>query len=198
MDCRISNYDDMYVDGGERYFLVGLSAIHVIHEVLKRVNVAGIQSVLDLPCGGGRELRFLVRRFPEAAVSACDIVAEHVEFCSRAFGVKGYYSKPDFDDLSLGEQYDLIWCGSLIPLLPAKDTSKLLRFFERHLRPGGLAIWTTMGDRSAERLKSGYHYGLPKESVLPLLQSYYETGYGYWCRSTSSLSAWMGVVKSTH
>lgn len=36
-------------------------------------NLKVVRTILDLPCGGGRVLRFLVHRFPKAEVTACEL-----------------------------------------------------------------------------------------------------------------------------
>jgi SAM-dependent methyltransferase len=178
VDCTISNHDTMYIADVKNYLLAGLSAVQTINRVLSLVSLSKINSVLDFACGSGRVLRFLVKRFPDASFSACDTVKEMVDFCVERFGAKGYYSQPDFDSLSLGAEYDLIWCGSLVTHLTAKDIQKLLRFFERHLRPAGLAIVTLHGDHVAARLRAGHTCSLSPEFIQDLLKSYEQTGYG--------------------
>src|SRR2546427_1790116 len=76
VSSRIFYNDGMYASNGAHYFGVGLSAIHCIDEAMRQGRLDKIQSILDLPCGGGRVLRFLARRFPAAKIMACDLQRE--------------------------------------------------------------------------------------------------------------------------
>ena len=58
---------------GKHYYKVGLSAIRCINEALKLAGLTKVGSILDLPCGSGRVLRFLVHQFPEAEITGCEL-----------------------------------------------------------------------------------------------------------------------------
>src|SRR5689334_1184134 len=58
VSSRIYHNDGMYYGDGAQYFHVGLSAMHCIDEAVNRAGLKSINSILDLPCGGGRVLRF--------------------------------------------------------------------------------------------------------------------------------------------
>src|SRR5438132_6598087 len=88
VDSRISYNDGMYKGDGEHYFRVGLSAIHCIDEALREAQIESVKNILDLPCGYGRVLRFLVHRFPQAHVTACELMPDAVRFCAETFGAK--------------------------------------------------------------------------------------------------------------
>src|SRR5262249_5267499 len=98
------------------YLVAGLSALRCIMLVLEylRTDPASIRSVLDLPSGGGRVLRFLRTGFPDATLVACDTNEALVEFCGKAFGARVTRSTPDINQLHLPGSFDLIWCGSLL------------------------------------------------------------------------------------
>src|SRR5437870_5169480 len=66
VETRISPNDGMYVGNGAHYYRAGLSAIDCIEQALIAARISTVRNVLDLPCGHGRVLRFLVHRFPEA------------------------------------------------------------------------------------------------------------------------------------
>ena len=69
IDSRISPHDGMYKGDGDHYFKVGLSAINCIDKAMAAAGLSEPKRVLDLPCGHGRVLRFLVQRFPDASFS---------------------------------------------------------------------------------------------------------------------------------
>ena len=180
VESRISPRDTMYTGDGAHYFKVGLSAMRVVEEALRRANLPVVGRVLDLPCGHGRVLRFLVRRFPEAAFTACDLDRDGVDFCARTLGATPVYSSIDLDALAFDAPFDLIWCGSLITHLDAPATRALFRLFARHLAPGGLMLFSAHGDFVARRMPTGeFDYMLTGEQVETITRRYAATGFGY-------------------
>jgi SAM-dependent methyltransferase len=179
-ESRVSPRDTMYTGDGAHYFKVGLSAMRVLEEALRRANLKHAGHVLDLPCGHGRVLRFLVRRFPQARFTACDLDRDGVDFCARVFGATPVYSVTDLDALSFDARFDLIWCGSLVTHLDAAHARALFRLFARHLAPGGLLLFSAHGDFVARRLPRGeFDYMLTKAQTEAITRRYHETGFGY-------------------
>lgn len=172
--------DSMYVGNGAHYYKVGLSALRCIDEAIAAAKLSDLRNILDLPCGSGRVLRFLVQRFPEAEFTACEIQREAVEFCVRTFGAQPAYSSVNFDELSLGKKFDLIWCGSLATHLNQGDIMALLRMFRRHLSEGGLVVFTTHGDFVSRRIPNREaDYTLTEEQIDSIGLNYPQTGYGF-------------------
>jgi len=176
--------DSMYDGDGAHYYKVGLSAIHCIDEALERAKLTAklidLRAILDLPCGSGRVLRFLVQRFPRAEITACEIQRGPVEFCVRTFGAEPAYSSVNLDEVSLRKKFDLIWCGSLATHLNERDIVALFRLFCRHLAPGGLVIFTTHGDFVCRRIpKREFDYGLAEEQIDRIGRDYPQTGCGF-------------------
>ena len=177
---KIHYNDGMYDGDGDHYYKVGLSAIRNIDEALELVGLANPRNILDLPCGYGRVLRFLVHRFPAANITAGELDAGAVDFCVREFGASPAYSSPDLALLSLPSRFDLIWCGSLVTHLNAVGIRALLACFARHLVPGGLLMFTTHGERAIQRmLDREFEYGIEQEIIPSLISSCRETGFGY-------------------
>jgi SAM-dependent methyltransferase len=180
VESRISPRDTMYAGDGAHYFKVGLSAMRLVEEASRRANLSAVAHVLDLPCGHGRVLRFLARRFPRAAFTACDLDRDGVDFCARTFGATPVYSLTDLDALSFDTRFDLIWCGSLITHLDAPATRALFRLFARHLAPGGLLLFSAHGDFVARRMPSGeFDYMLTGKQVETITRRYADAGFGY-------------------
>lgn len=170
----------MYIGNGAHYFKVGLSAIDCIEIAMNASGLASVGHVLDLPCGHGRVLRFLVHRFPNAKFTAADLDRKGVDFCVQTFGAEGIYSQLDLADFSLNCQFDLIWCGSLITHLNATGIQELLAFFVRHLMPGGLLVFTTHGERVIHQmLNRKFDYGIAEENIPLLNDSYRKKGFGF-------------------
>jgi SAM-dependent methyltransferase len=174
----ISTGDGMYIGDGEHYFRVGLSAIRCIDEAIAAARLGPVRRVLDLPCGHGRVLRFLAHRFPQAEIVASDLDRKGVDFCVKALGSRGIYSEPNPKDFFAGGEFDLIWCGSLVTHLNAEGIRGLLACFVRELKPKGLLIVTTHGDRVVQRmLAQDFDYAI--ESTAPLINAYRRDGFGF-------------------
>lgn len=169
----------MYAGDGDHYFRVGLSAIHCIDEGLSQARIQP-RKILDLPCGGGRVLRFLAARFPEAELTVCDLQHDMVDFCARQFGGRAVYSKENLSELSFDDRFDLIWCGSLATHLDAAKIREMLELFDRSLSPAGLVVFTTHGDQAIRMMRDrNMNYGVSREAIRKLVDSYQQTGYGF-------------------
>ena len=180
VETRISAGDGMYTGNGAHYFTVGLSAIRSIDQAINAAELGDVKRILDLPCGHGRVLRFLVHRFPQAEITASDLDRKGVDFCARTFGAKAAYSNPKLDDFYLQGKFDLIWCGSLITHLDEAGIRALLAFFARHLQPRGVLILTAHGERVIQRMRNGeFEYGIPSDSIVQIIDAYRKHGFGF-------------------
>jgi SAM-dependent methyltransferase len=180
VDSRIYYNDGMYNGDGVHYFKVGLSAIRCINEAIAAAGLKTVRAILDFPCGSGRVLRFLVQRFPEAEITACELDHGPVEFCVRTFGARPAYSSLNLDEVSLDSRFDLIWCGSLATHLNERGIVALIKLFRRHLVDGGLMIFTTHGDVVPHRIVAReFDYGLAPEQIERIGADYPATGYGF-------------------
>lgn len=180
VSAKIYFNDSMYDGNGAHYYRVGLSAIQCIDEALEQAKLTEVRTILDLPCGSGRVLRFLVQRFTEAEFTACEIQRGAVKFCVRTFGASPAYSSVNLDEVSLNKRFDLIWCGSLATHLNERAIVALFRLFSRHLAPGGLVIFTTHGDFVSRRIpRREFDYGLTEEQNDRIGTDYPETGYAF-------------------
>jgi SAM-dependent methyltransferase len=172
--------DTMYDGDGAHYFKVGLSAISCIDSSLAQAKLTNVRTILDLPCGSGRVLRFLTERFPEAEITACEIQRGPVQFCVRTFGALSAFSSANLDEVDLAKKFDLIWCGSLATHLNERDIVALWRLFVRHLAPGGLVVFTTHGDFAAQRVSQReFDYSIPEEQIGGIVDEFKRTGYGF-------------------
>jgi SAM-dependent methyltransferase len=180
VSSRIYYRDRMYNEDGLQYYRVGLSAIRCIVEARSRATLKDVRTILDLPCGGGRVLRFLVHRFPRAEITACELASGAVEFCARTFGARPAISSLKLDEVSLGKKFDLIWCGSLVTHLNETGIASLFRLFQRHLAAGGIMIFTAHGDFVQHRIPTrDFDYGLDPEQIDRIGNDYPKTGYGF-------------------
>lgn len=173
--------DGMFKGNLEHYFGVGSSALR---SILLGLIAAGrepstVRQLLDLPCGHGRVLRWLPVAFPEAELTACDLLRDGVDFCRTELGAVPAYSREDPTHLELPGRFDLIWCGSLLTHLDEERWHDFLAFFSRHLTPSGVLIFTTHGRLVPLRIARGWDYGLDVEALRRLLEAFRSKGFGY-------------------
>ena len=175
----IAERDSMFQGDASHYFNTGEEAVQLIQRL--RPELPATATILDLPCGHGRVLRHLRRRFPDAEIACCDIDREAVDFCSANFGATGFYSNEECE-LHFDRQFDLIWCGSLVSHLSQAKTQKILNEMCRLLKPGGALIATTHGDSVGDKIKTNkpeFTYGLSGEGRSKLIEELQADGYGY-------------------
>jgi predicted O-methyltransferase YrrM/SAM-dependent methyltransferase len=172
---RISPRDAMYVGDAAHYFSVGASAMRAIEAAAPPAP----KRILDMPSGHGRVLRHLRKRYPDAALVACDLDEDGIAFCAQQFGAEPVPSAADLSELSLPGPFDLIWCGSLVTHLDARRVGELLTLFRESLAPEGVAVVTTHGELVAERLRSGDTYQLAPQAAKTTAADYDATGFGY-------------------
>jgi SAM-dependent methyltransferase len=187
VDKRISPAERMLsASGREHYFRVGQSALECIQKALDIASISPhrIKRILDLPCGHGRVLRYLKAAFPEAEITACDLLRDGVDYCSSMFGATALYSCDEPEDIPLEPgSLDLIWVGSLLTHLDAPLWPRFLAVFRNSLCPGGLLVFTTSGRYAYQRLIGSTDYGLSNglsnRQTTFLAYRYERTGFSY-------------------
>jgi len=181
IDKIISPDDNMFQGNQDHYYYVGYSGIKCIDNALTMIgkDPFTIKTILDIPSGHGRVLRWIIAAFPGADITACDLDTNAVDFCSRHFEVKKIYSNVEPDKIICEDKYDLIWCGSLFTHLQRNNWKKFLKFFNEKLNPGGILIFTTHGPYVASRLRNGIDYGLNSDQRNRLVKHYDDSGFGY-------------------
>ena len=179
---EISPGDEMFIGNETHYFDVGESALHAIENALftARRPRSTVNRILDLPCGHGRVLRFLLKAFPEAELTACDLNQAGVDFCARTFGAVPVPSRRETEAIPLHGEFDLIWCGSLLTHLPAGQWTAFLRLFHRLLGHRGILVFSTHGRHYEPELAAGMNpHGIDDRQIPDLLRGFREQGFAY-------------------
>jgi SAM-dependent methyltransferase len=173
--------DTMYAGNALHYLSVGLSAVRCIQESLRSAGQGFANgSILDLPSGYGRVLRFLRVWFPQADITAVEIEPGALDFCQKNFAATPVLSTIPLSELQLARQFDLIWCGSLFTHIDEPTAADLLRFFHDHLSERGLCVFTTHGRYCAGLMqRNEVTYGLTAEAQQKIIREVRATGYGY-------------------
>jgi len=177
VDAKVADDDSMLIrDWPAQYFDTGKDALRNILLAMNAVGKEEFRSILDLPCGHGRVMRFMRSRFPGAKITACDLDRGGVDFCEKRFRATGVYSKPDISSVVISGKFDLIWVGSL--LTHVAEWQPFLKFFSEHLENDGVLIFTTQGRYTERMLLDGVqHYFI--EDIPGVLSDYSKTGFAY-------------------
>jgi SAM-dependent methyltransferase len=172
---RVAPTDDMRDGDSLRfYFQVGESALEQIRDGLAAAGAGPPKRILDVPSGYGRVLRYLRAEWPEAEIAAMELQHDAARFCAAAFDARAILSTdPIWEVPDVGDDYDLVFCGSLLTHFDSGDWMPTLRFFRERLAPGGTVVFTTHGELSIDVLArepravamvSGLDYGIGSEA----------------------------------
>ncbi|SFM19366.1 class I SAM-dependent methyltransferase [Methylobacterium pseudosasicola] len=151
IDRGISEHDDMRHESDgtlEEYLRVGVSAVKIVTEAMLLAGRCEFDSVLDLPCGGGRVTRHLRAFFPESKLFVADIDKNKEIFAVNQFNAEPFPFHKDY--LGRSElKVDLLFSGSLLTHFDLPMFDRALHYFVEALNPGGLAILTLHGRNCA-------------------------------------------------
>jgi SAM-dependent methyltransferase len=178
----ISPNDRMYAIEGVRafYLWVGASAIRCIRRSMGLIDKQDARSILDFACGHGRVLRMLRVAFPDAELTACDVLRDGVEFCAETFGATGVLSHPDPACVTIDGSFDLVWSGSLFTHIDMPRWGGFLDLVESVLEPDGLFLFTVQGRHIADSWRNGVpEPEHPEETMDRILDDYETAGFGY-------------------
>ena len=178
-DRTVAPGDTMYHGNDAHYFAVGASALGAVLLALEAAGRREPRRVLDFGCGFGRVMRTLRAAFPGAELLACDVDADGVAHCARAFGARAVPGSTDLAAMEPLREVDVIWCGSVLTHLDADQWPRLLSYFAGALSDGGVAVMTTHGRRTAWRMEHVTDYGLAPSDRASVLESYRSSGFGY-------------------
>jgi SAM-dependent methyltransferase len=142
----------------DHYFSVGADALRLIVDALLSNLREPPRLILDFPSGSGRVTRHLRSFFPHAAIVACDLYENHVEFCKNNFATGGVISCENLKELQFDDQFDLIFCGSLLTHFPADLFEAGLGLISRSLSPSGMALITLHGRHSTHFQRHRFRY----------------------------------------
>jgi SAM-dependent methyltransferase len=150
-------------------------------------SLAAADAVLDLPCGYGRLLRFLVQHVPSRRIWVADTDMQAVRFCVAEFGVCGFTAPRDPTALRLPRAFDLVYVGSLLTHLPPESGMVLLERITAGLRPGGLLVFSTQGVSCPAHLDwYGPEFAAAAEQYRAAVAT---TGAGFWPYRAKRLAA---------
>lgn len=172
--------DDGMARNFDHYFKCGREAAWRCATLLTLCGAKQPSSILDFACGHGRVARYFRAAFPEATLYVSDINKSGVEFCVSSFDAIEAPTSQTFSDIVLEQPVSLIWSGSLFTHLDEDRAAELLDFFHNALAPGGLAVFTSHGNRTASFYHEGkWPYVLNDEQMKSLTEAFERKEYGF-------------------
>ena len=183
---RVHRYDFMLTGNTsveiEGYNRIGLGAYNLVAEAIFLTNrtIDEIEALLDYGCGYGRVTRVFAQKLIPQKVSVFDVDPGAVSFCASEFGVKPIYFNDNWDYKSVSfKTYDVIWLGSVFTHLSEKFTRQTYGLLFKILKPKGILVFTTHGEKTLERLQEGY-YGERFQSLAPeILDEFINRGFSF-------------------
>lgn len=140
-----------------------------------------IDKCLEVGCGYGRIIRELRKRVAPRNIYASDVIDEGARFSASEFGV---HHMPVLE--KAGEKYDetfdLIYLLSVYTHLRGDMIAENLHKATRCLKPGGILVFTTHGQGSADTAERYDQYWLDKGKLLDGMErnGYYYERYPYY------------------
>jgi SAM-dependent methyltransferase len=178
---KLAPGDGMYDNNDSYYLEVGASALQFVHLSLSAADrkASEIKVVLDYACGFGRVLRWLCAAFPEAQIVAADADPKAVSAVSQLFDVTSFTLDRTLTE-EIGNNFDLIWVGSLATHLPQEGLEALVLRLGALLSIKGVLVLTTHGSYVADRIaRAEKTYGLDSAGISTLISGYECEGYGF-------------------
>lgn len=177
---EISESDGMHRALPDLYFTAGREALRSIRLAMLAAKITDASKILDFASGAGRVMRYLKAAFPDAELTACDVLEEDLAFCSKVFGATVVEGKLNPDEVEVDGNFDLIWCGSLLSHTDRDDFVGFLGLFDSILSDRGVVVFTAMGRSVAKALRKGTSpLSLSREEAERLLRDYDQTGFGF-------------------
>lgn len=138
------------------YLSDGWRSMVELMQVLERLDcrLSECRSFLEFASGFGRFTRHLKKALPDGALHVSDVVPGSVDFLRQQFGVEGFYSNTDVQQVALEpSRYEVIFVLSLFSHLPAQTWQLWLEKLFSAVRPGGVLIVSTHGEKSVSNYK---------------------------------------------
>lgn len=136
-----------------------------IRKVLEWLKLPEGSKVLDVPCGTGNHMKWMLEAYPDTHITGVDIAREHVLYAKSKLNQAGkgdscQFTVGDMNNLEFDNNtFDLVWCcdglwpGPKEVGCPAEQPYDILNHMVRVTKPGGkiaILFW------SSQRLLPGY------------------------------------------
>ena len=176
----VSPRDGMHTYAPTLYAEAGQTGLRMIRLAMLVASVPRAGKLLDFASGAGRVLRYLKAGFPQAAITACDVRPQDIDFCVKTFGVNGIVSNREPEKIELDGPYDVIWCGSLLTHVNADLWVRFVQLMAGQLAPGGVMVFTVYGRFVSNMVRSGENLlSLTADAAARAAHDFDTKGFGY-------------------
>ncbi len=117
-------------------------ALEIFCKGITRQNAA----VLDIGCGPGNIIRYLLDRRPDLAITGIDLAPKMLELASINNPAATFLQMDCRDIRTLGTTFDGIVCGFCLPYLSQQEAAMLIADAAALLLPGGMFYLSAMED----------------------------------------------------
>ncbi|HRY03714.1 MAG: class I SAM-dependent methyltransferase [Hyphomicrobiales bacterium] len=140
-----------------------------------------VEACLEVGCGYGRIVRELRDRLDASRIHVTDVIAEGARFTASEFGATAIPVIERSAETMPGK-FDLIYLLSVYTHLRRDLVARNLAAVTRALKSGGVLVFTTHGQGSAETAERYEQYWLDKNAVLEGMarEGYYYERYPYY------------------
>jgi trans-aconitate 2-methyltransferase len=121
-------------------------------EVLARLELRGVERVLDAGCGSGRVTRLLAERVPDGSVIAVDGSAAMAARARENLPPAIKVEHQDLLELTLDQPVDLVFSSAVFHHI--QDHDRLFERIRAVLRPGGRLVAQCGGDGNVARFRA--------------------------------------------
>ena len=136
-----------------------------IRNAIKSLKLPAGSKILDVPCGTGTHMQWILETSPKVKITGLDIAEEHVVFAQKKMFEAGYkqsceFLTGDINRLDFNDNtFDLVWCcdglwpGPKEMGCPSEEPHNILKDMVRITKPGGkiaILFWTS------QKLLPGY------------------------------------------
>jgi SAM-dependent methyltransferase len=132
-------------DATNYYFADGAESARKLATLVHRHIGDKPFSLMEFASGYGMVTRHIGTVLPNANAISCDIHAGAVLFLRDELGMEAVGSTDVPEDLDLGRQFDVVFALSFFSHMPEPTFGSWLGALYRHVRPGGVLIFTTHG-----------------------------------------------------
>ncbi len=145
------------VDGrsgdADKFMLVGDQSARRVRESVGSVGIdlADLGSILDFGCGCGRVTRYWAQ-LDGPEIHGCDVNPELVAWCSQNLPfMRAVRTEVEPPTSYESDSFDLVYALSVLTHLPEALQLPWMSEFRRILRPGGVLVFTTLGESAKAR-----------------------------------------------
>ncbi len=134
-------------------------------ELISKIKVEGVNTILDIGCGTGNYTQILRERFPRANIEALDISKKMIEEAKEKFKDENIkFIIADAETVSLNKKFDLISSNASFQWFVNLENT--LKKYANLLRAKGIVLFSFFGPQTFYELKESLNFFLKKDIVL--------------------------------